>query len=216
MIHPGLRASIESLCPMGTMNIDSVRAPRTESTFIAESGSENGALEGKRAGVLSLTPEDAPRSATRRGARPLTPACGSPQNAPPLAPHAEVRPLTSASPRPRADPLDAPFFRDQHHATSARTRRQPIRSSDSAPAGMESSIQLVVRADTKIVFGPRCVPALWSCSDATATTSPIGDCRRPAVQRRIAGSPPITSTPLWSGCSCVTSTSVADIPVIGG
>jgi hypothetical protein len=49
---------------------------------------------------------------------------------------------------------------------------------------------------TKIVFGPRTVPACSSCSEATASTSPSGDSRRPAVERRIGGSPAMASTPL--------------------
>src|SRR5919109_1059052 len=68
----------------------------------------------------------------------------------------------------------------------------------------------------KIVLGPRLVPATGSCSEATATTSPMGDPRRPAVARRTAGSPSIASTPLWSACSCVTSTRSAATPSIGG
>ncbi len=51
-------------------------------------------------------------------------------------------------------------------------------------------------SNTKIVFGPRSVPACSSCSEAIAMTSPIGDSSLPAVERRIAGSPPIASTPL--------------------
>jgi hypothetical protein len=47
--------------------------------------------------------------------------------------------------------------------------------------------------NTKIVLSPRCVPAAWSCSDAIAMTSPIGESRRPAVERRIEGSPPSVS-----------------------
>ena len=50
----------------------------------------------------------------------------------------------------------------------------------------------------KIVFGPRSVPATSSCSEAIATTSPIGDSSRPAVERIVAGSPPIASAALWS------------------
>ena len=44
-------------------------------------------------------------------------------------------------------------------------------------------------------------------------TSPSGDSSRPAVERRIAGSPPIASTPLWSACSWVTSSRSASTPV---
>ena len=50
--------------------------------------------------------------------------------------------------------------------------------------------------NTKIVLGPRWVPATSSCSEATPITSPIGDSCVPAVERRIAGSPPMASTPL--------------------
>ena len=69
---------------------------------------------------------------------------------------------------------------------------------------------------TKIVFGPRCVPATSSCSDATATTSPTGDSKVPAVERITAGEPPIASTPLWSRCSWVTSRSSGSMPSIAG
>jgi len=55
-----------------------------------------------------------------------------------------------------------------------------------------------------------------SCSEATPTTSPIGESWRPAVERRIAGSPSIASTPLWSVCSCATSSRSAATPAIGG
>jgi hypothetical protein len=64
--------------------------------------------------------------------------------------------------------------------------------------------------------GPRLVPAWSSCSEAMATTSPIGDSRRPAVERRTTGSPSIRSTPLWSACSWVTSSRSAPMPSIGG
>jgi hypothetical protein len=52
--------------------------------------------------------------------------------------------------------------------------------------------------------------------EATASTSPIGDSRRPAVERRTGGSPPIAPTALWSPCSCVTSSRSAATPAIGG
>src|SRR5512133_674609 len=67
----------------------------------------------------------------------------------------------------------------------------------------------------KTVFGPRAVPATSSCSEAIATTSPSGESNRPAVERRTTGEPPTTSTPLWSPCSCVTSTRSAVTPSIG-
>jgi hypothetical protein len=58
-----------------------------------------------------------------------------------------------------------------------------------------------VELEGEDLFGPRRVPAASSCSDATASTSPIGDSSVPAVERSTAGDPPIFSTPLWSACS---------------
>jgi hypothetical protein len=69
---------------------------------------------------------------------------------------------------------------------------------------------------TKIVFGPRRVPAKSSCSDATATISPSGDSKVPAVERRTRGDPETDSTPLWSACSWVTRTRSAGTPEIRG
>src|SRR4051812_6036026 len=70
--------------------------------------------------------------------------------------------------------------------------------------------------NTHSVFGPRCVPATSSCSDAIPTTSPIGDSCVPAVDRSTTGSPPIAPTPLWSRCSWVTRSRSAETPSMAG
>src|SRR5271166_229819 len=69
---------------------------------------------------------------------------------------------------------------------------------------------------TKIVLGPRSVPACSSCSEATASTSPIGELSRPAVERSTTGSPSSTSTALWSKCSWVISARSGRTPEIKG
>ena len=61
------------------------------------------------------------------------------------------------------------------------------------------------RSKATIRFGPRRVPAASSCSEAIPRTGPTGVVKVPAVERTRCGSPPADSTPLWSGCSCVTT-----------
>ena len=41
--------------------------------------------------------------------------------------------------------------------------------------------------ETNSLLAPRSVPATSSCSAATPSTSPIGDSRRPAVERTVTG-----------------------------
>ena len=68
-----------------------------------------------------------------------------------------------------------------------------------------------------MTFAPRWEPATGSCSEATPTTSPTGvSAKVPAVDRIRCGSPPTTSTALWSRCSCVTSSSEAVTSSSGG
>jgi hypothetical protein len=53
-----------------------------------------------------------------------------------------------------------------------------------------------VELEDEIVFGPRSVPAAWSCSEAMPVTGPSGDSWVPAVERIVCGSSSIASTAL--------------------
>ena len=69
---------------------------------------------------------------------------------------------------------------DRHeHEVDPTDRRRPARRAARAwPKSPKWAIRRPSRMKTKIVFGPRCVPAAASCSEATATTSPTGDSKR--------------------------------------
>ena len=82
------------------------------------------------------------------------------------------------------------------------------------PRSPRCATRIPPKEKTKSVFGPRCVPATSSCSDAMPTTSPTGDSWVPASARSTTGSPPIAPTPLWSRCSWVTSRRSALTPSI--
>ena len=67
-----------------------------------------------------------------------------------------------------------------------------------------------------MMFDPRFVPATSSCSEAIASTWPIGDSNVPALERNVVGDPLTASTPLWSQCSCVISSTWAVTSRIAG
>jgi hypothetical protein len=102
------------------------------------------------------------------------------------------RPALRAVPRPALGPSPT---------GSKRTSTSPIAACCSGrsaawPKSPKSQRRSPSSEKQKIVFGPRCVPAASSCSEAIATTSPSGDSSVPAVERSTAGEPPTASMPL--------------------
>jgi hypothetical protein len=63
--------------------------------------------------------------------------------------------------------------------------RSAVRHAARCPRSPRCATRRPARVETNSVLAPRSVPATSSCSEATPSTSPIGDSRRPAVERSV-------------------------------